>query len=267
MTVTLGEGRWSYVDDARKRPYVHPLKAPAGATLTRDAPPDHPWHHALWFTVKYVNGENFWEEQPPYGVLRHIEPVVTDGTSVEGNLTWIRPDRATVVISEHRRLAHVPIDERSYAIDWTSTLVAESDVILDRTPYTTWGGYGGLALRGRSDWTDTRILVDGLDPRERVTGERGRWCDLSGVVEGGSAGVLLLDAQTNPRHPVPWYGSTRSAVYGDDGWSNFLNAAFLWDDALPLSAGADLTLRYRIVVHDGVWDAGRCDNAWTAWDA
>ena len=34
-------------------------------------------------------------------------------------------------------------------------------VVLDRTPFTTWGGYGGLAFRGAGDWTDTRILLAG----------------------------------------------------------------------------------------------------------
>ena len=28
---------------------------------------------------------------------------------------------------------------------------------------------------------------------------------------------------------MPWYGSTRADTYGD-GWANFVNAAFLWDE-------------------------------------
>ncbi len=42
--------------------------------LTRDAPDDHPWHHGLWFTIKFVDEDNFWEEMAPYGVLRHDGP-------------------------------------------------------------------------------------------------------------------------------------------------------------------------------------------------
>ena len=89
--------RWTYNADHRKRPNVHPLAAPSGAVLTCDAPDDHPWHHGLWFTIKFVNEENFWEEMAPYGVLRHVDP-----TTVH----WIRPDRETVVIVDraiHRR--------------------------------------------------------------------------------------------------------------------------------------------------------------------
>ena len=98
--------------------------------------------------------------------------------------------------------------------------------MLDRTPFTTWGGYSGLALRGRPDWTDTRFLVADGTAHDRVLGMPSPWCDLSGHVDGTTAGVLVLDGPSNPRHPVPWYGSTKADTYGDEGWSNFVNAAF-----------------------------------------
>jgi len=247
---------WTYHPEHRKRPHVHPLRAPSGAELTRDAPPDHPWHHALWFAIKLVDGDNFWEEYDAYGVIRHVGP-----TTVH----WTRPDRETVAIVEERTLTHVELDEGAYAVDWHSSLVPAEDAVLDRTPFTTWGGYGGLALRGRADWTDTRLLVDDGTAHDRVLGRPSRWCDLSGTVEGAEAGVLILDHPANPRHPVPWYGSTRADTYGDDGWSNFLNAAFLWDAPLEVPGGQPLDLRHRVVVHDGTWDRARCEAEWQRW--
>jgi hypothetical protein len=249
--------RWTYNADHRKRPNVHPVAAPSGAVLTRDAPADHPWHHGLWFTIKFVNEENFWEEAPPYGVLRHVDP-----TTVH----WIRPDRETVVMIDRRELREVDLGlDDAYAIDWTIALEPQADVVLDRTPFTTWGGYGGLAVRGRGDWTDTRLLLDDGTAHDRVLGERSAWCDLSGDVEGGSAGLLMMDGPANPRHPVPWYGSTRAATYGDEGWSNFLNAAFLWDEPLSVAAGTTVPFRFRVVVHDDVWDVDRCGAEWARW--
>jgi len=247
---------WTYNPDHRKRPNVHPLATPSGAVLTRDAPEDHPWHHGLWFTIKFVNEENFWEEYDAYGVLRHVD---------DTTLHWIRPDRETVVLVEERTLTHVPLDDGAYALDWSTTLTPQADVVLDRTPFTTWGGYGGLALRGRGDWTDTRLLLADGEARERALGERSPWCDLSGAVDGGEAGVLFLDHPDNPSYPVPWYASTRAATYGDEGWSNFCNAAFLWDGPIEVAAGASLPFRYRVVVHDGTWDAAACTVAWEAW--
>ena len=219
---------WTYNRDHRKRPNVHPLKTPSGITLTRDAPEDHPWHHGLWFTIKFVNEENFWEEYDAYGVLRHVD---------DDTVHWIRPDRETVVIVDQRTLTHVDLGvDDAYAIDWDITLTPQVDVVLDRTEFTTWGGYGGLALRGRGDWTDTRLLLSDGTEHDRLLGVDGDWLDLSGSIEGGEAGVLLLDHPHNHRHPVPWYASTKAATYGDEGWSNFANAAFLWHAPLEWPA-------------------------------
>jgi hypothetical protein len=249
--------RWTYNADHRKRPNVHPLATPAGAVLTRDAPPDHPWHHGLWFTIKFVNGDNYWEEAPPYGVLRHVD---------SATVHWIAPDRETVVIVDHRSIHEVDLGVGdAYALDWSITLTPQVDVVLDRTPFTTWGGYGGLALRGRPDWTDTRLLVDDGSAHERVLGVPSAWCDLAGELDGGAGGVLLLHGPDNPRHPVPWYGSTRASTYGDDGWSNFLNAAFLWDGELSAAAGQALDFRFRVIVHDGIWGTERCAGEWARW--
>lgn len=260
-----GVERCRYAYGARRRPFVHPLRTPAGHVLTRDAPPDHPWHHGLWFTIKFVNGENFWEEYDAYGVLRHVAApkVEHDGArqSVVGTLDWIRPDRETVVIREDRRLTFVPVDDSAYALDLVTTLVPQVDVVLDRTPFTTWGGYGGLAFRGRADLHDTRILLADGQVHERVLGERSPWLDLSGYVGGldgdAPAGLAILDPVGNPRHPVPWYASTRADTYGDDGWSNFVNAAFLWEGSLALRRHQPLELAYRVIVHDGLGDPER----------
>jgi hypothetical protein len=254
---------WTYNADHRKRPNVHPLKTPSGITLTRDAPEDHPWHHALWFTIKLVNEENFWEEYDAYGVLRHQGRPEVDGDTVSGTLLWIRPDRETVALVEARRLTHVELGPDAYAIDLDTTLRPEVDTVLDRTPFTTWGGYGGLALRGPGDWADTRLLLADGREQERVIGEPGAWCDLG----SDEAGMALFDHPDNPRYPCPWYGSTRAATYGDEGWSNFLNAAFLFHEPLSVAAGTELRLRHRVIVHDGRWDQDRLAAAHQDWTA
>lgn len=263
LTSTTVAGLWTYEWGARKRPFVHPLLTPNGICLTRNAPEDHPWHHGLWFTIKFVNEENFWEEVPPYGVLRHTTEPETDadGLSLGGTLHWIRPDRTTVVIVERRTFRHVAIDETAYAIDFSTELVPTADVTLDRTPFTTWGGYGGLSFRGAGEWSDTRLMLEDGESKERVLGDRSPWCDLSSA----AAGIAFFDSPTNADHPVPWYASTRAATYGDEGWSNFLNAAFLWEGQVQLSNGESFRLSYRVVVHDGLWDRDRVQAAYDEW--
>ena len=250
------------------RPYVHPLTTPAGAVLSVEAPADHPWHHALWFTIKFVNGENFWEEYGEFGTLR-TTTVDGDGDTTTATLDWIAPDGETNRLRETRTLRTIPIDDATYAIDWTERLAVPTTSVLDRTPFTTWGGYSGLTLRGAPDWTDTTIRLDDSVARERTLGERSRWLAIDGTAHDGvaapaPAGVVILDHPDNPRFPTPWYASNRADTYGD-GWANFVNAALLWDEPLTVEPDTPLDLRYRVLVHDGQWGIDRIEHDYGRW--
>jgi hypothetical protein len=249
------------------RPYVHPLTTPAGAVLTVEAPADHPWHHALWFTIKFVNGENFWEEYGEFGTLRTATVEVT-GDATTATLDWIAPDGETLRLHETRTLRTTALDADAYVIEWTEQLEVPVTTVLDRTPFTTWGGYGGLTLRGAPDWTDTTIrLADGTE-RERTLGERSPWLAIDGTAHDGvdaqPAGVVLFDHPDNARFPTPWYASNRADTYGE-GWANFVNAAFLWDEPLTVEPDAPLRLRYRVLVHDGTWATDRVETEYGRW--
>lgn len=263
--MTTGSDPWPYVWDGVPRPFVHPVRTPAGRVLSVDAPADHPWHHALWFTVKYVNGENFWEEYDAFGTLRQTEAPSADGRST---IDWVRPDGETVVAREQLTLRYRLTGDAAI-LDWDVRLRALVDLELDRTPFTTWGGYGGLTLRGRPDWHDTGLRLADRGPQARLLGDRSPWCALDGQLADPDgdrpAGVAILDHPANADHPVPWYGSTRADTYGDEGWSNFVNAAFLWDGPRTLAAREELRLRYRFLAHDGIWSRDRIDAAWRQW--
>jgi len=188
--------------------------------LTRDAPDDHPWHHGLWFTIKYVNEENFWEEQPPYGVLRHRD---------EHNVEWIRPDRETVVIDETCHLTHVDLADDAYAIDITIRITPRVDVVLDTTPFTTWGGYGGLTLRGNRNWQNTRILLSDGSTHDRPKGVPALWADpdkidqvLSNLIENAvrhGDGTVTIDitATASPREGEGHEKAATSVTVSDEG--------------------------------------------------
>ncbi|MBA3303969.1 MAG: PmoA family protein, partial [Acidimicrobiia bacterium] len=152
--------RFTYNSEGEARPHVHPLRTPSGFTLTRNAPEDHPWHHALWFTIKFVDGDNFWEELSPFGLLHQRD---------DHHLDWVRPD-GHLALREERVLTEVDLGDDAWALDWSTVLEAPEAVVLDRTPFTTWGGYGGLSLRGSAEWTDTRLLLSDGTSKRRITG-------------------------------------------------------------------------------------------------
>jgi hypothetical protein len=248
------ETRLRYVYAGAPKPYVHPLATPAGHPLTNFEPHDHVWQRGLWFAIKFVNGENFWEENAPFGTQEteaYPEALVTPEGAflLRAMLRWRRPG-GDEALRERRTIAW-RAREDACQIDWQTELTAMGQTLLDRTPYTTWGGYGGLTFRGTRGLDRTRFLTP-KGERETMTGERAPWCDLSGRLDGGArltAGVAFLDHPSNPRHPTP--------VYGHRPPVNFLNAAFLFHEPCLLAEHATLRLRYRVLVHDGVWEPDR----------
>ena len=256
---------WRYVYGGKPKPFFHPLHTPAGFCLSLFEPSDHFWHRGLWFTIKYINGENFWEENGDFGIQSTLlPPSVTHEES--GVITWTheqhweRPHNAGHVFHETRRITYIPLETTAYALDWDIRLTAQADLLLDRSPFTTWGGYGGLTLRGNRNWHNTRLLLDDDSTHDRPVGVPALWADLSGTFDGGaekSGGMAMFDHPANRRHPSPWYGSTGSGHY--------FNAAFLFHEPLQLSEGEELHLRYRTLIHDEIWDTARLQSAYNAY--
>lgn len=260
--------RWRYVYGGKPKPFFHPLCTPAGHCLSLFEPHDHVWHRGLWYTIKFINGENFWEERPPYGTqVTHLPPSVThlaDGTiEMRSEQSWERPMGAGSVFDEERLISYRPVDEECYMLDFATTLTAKADLLLDRTPFNTWGpwgGYGGLTFRGNRNWQETRLLFSDGSTSDRPIGYHANWCDLSGKLDGGleiSGGIAMFDHPNNPRHPTPWYGST--------GPGHYFNAAFLFHEPMNLAQGERLSFQYRVVVHDKVWEHEKIQGMYEAY--
>lgn len=257
------------------KPYLHPLALPDGTVLTWDRPADHAWHHGLWFAWKYINGVNYWEERPD---TRHSDGR-TQVTSAEVetrddfsavvrlHIEYRCPERAAepgapnleapAVLTEERRIEISAPTAAGYTLDWAATFTAQGVVELNRTPLPgepggqVWGGYAGLSLRWAEGFRDLHAstpagaVTEWEDHRHRG---RAMALDVSGRIGETAAGAAILEHSGNPRAPTPWYVINEPVM-------RFMNAALLSQEPLTLVHGQQLTLRYRIVVHAGAWDA------------
>jgi type 1 glutamine amidotransferase len=249
-------------------PYFHPLRTTDGRLLTWDRPPDHLWHHGLWFSWKFVNKINYWELNAktgrPAGRTSWSNIRVSTEKGLEARIDMdlgYRPAGEDLPVLTEKRTIEIssPDGDGVYAIDWNCSFKAAADIILDRTPFPgepngqVWGGYAGLSFR----------LAEGLKDREVMTSDgpvaiwtddryRGRHAalDYSGLVDGRPAGVAILDHPGNPRSPTPWY-VIRSAEM------SFFTPAVLCYEPLALRRGEAIVLRYRVLIHPGRWDACR----------
>ena len=249
-------------------PYFHPLNTADGRTLTWDRPPDHLWHHGLWFSWKFINAVNYWEIDGktgrPAGQTTWSNVRVDAGDDLTSRIAMdlaYRPaGEGAPVLTEERTIESGPPDaEGTYSMDWTCAFRAIQKVVLDRTPLPGepegqgWGGYAGLSLRLAAALRDRQVMSsDGPIaemPEDRYRG-RHTAADYSGVIDGNEEGIAVLDNPRNPGSPTPWY-VIRSAEM------SFFSPAILCYGPITLEAGQRLTLRYRVIVHHGRWDSTR----------
>lgn len=248
------------------KPYFHPVALPGGPSLTWDSPPDHPWHHALWFSWKYINKLNYWEEDKktgrPEGRTFWSNVVVEtapDFSAVIRMDVAYSPWDAAPVLSEVRKIeVSAPAKDGSYRIDWTSHFTALADkVAFDRTPPSgsgpkAGGGYAGLIARLSGELKDAAILnsegVAGLDG----LGRRAAACDYHGTIGGAPMGLAMIDHASNGPERTEWFLRMNPAVP-----FYCIGPGVIYSKPLTLTKGGTLNLRYRVIAHPSLWDAER----------
>jgi hypothetical protein len=253
---------WTFRYGGTPKPHFSSLRTPAGHELALVEPVDHLWHRGLWFTVKFVNGVNFWEERDEFGrqEVAGVPGVVAtkDSVTLDIHIDWVGPG-GDVPIREWRLITWHP-GQGHYRLNWTSIITAQTDLELDRTPFTTWGGYGGLSFRGNRLWHLERYLLPTGPDSPLTPGVRAPWADLSGSFDGGASltgGLTLIERRAPRAEPTPWYGGGNPSM-------NFVNAAFLFDGPQHLAANASREFHYQVIVHDGIWTEDTVEKLLTA---
>jgi hypothetical protein len=258
-------------DTKEGKPYFHPVGLADGTELTCLRPADHPWHRALWFSWKFINGLNYWEEDPKTGLsagrteVVEVKAIPHDDRSahIVMNLSY-HPAGKSKVLSEIRVITvSAPDVDGRYRIDFYSMFTAgEKDVVLGRTPIPgeeggkNWGGYAGLSIRMAKETRGFQFVdSEGLKDKQ-AHGKRARWVDFSGELpDGKEAGITIFDHPDNLRHPSPWYV--------EKGMPYF-SPAVLFNKPYTIGAREDLQLWYRILIHPGRIDKRVLEDEWKA---
>jgi len=245
---------WQIVaDPAQGKPYFHPLATPGGTVLTDSRPTDHPWHRGLWFSWKYINGLNYWEEDRRTGrseaatdlVESKLQPHPDGSGELEFSIQY-HPWNAPSVLNEKRQITISAPTNGGYELSWTSEFTAVANVTLDRTPLQgepggkAFGGYAGLSMRlnpATRTWTFTNSA--GATGTKALHGNSAPWVKFSAGSNAPAAAIF--DDSRNARYPSAWYTNQEMPYF---------SPAFLYSKPLGLAAGEKLVLHYRIVVTD-----------------
>jgi hypothetical protein len=240
------------------KPGLHPLTTPRGHCLTAFEPSDHIWHRGLWFAIKFINGSNFWEERPPFGIQQsRAEPacraIGAHKLRIDHSQVWTS-DATGPVLNEQRTILFSTAPDGSRQIDWSTHLFSLADLTLDRTPFTTWGGYGGLYFRAALELHDASFLIPNGQTVPSLSGVSQDWTIMQAFTAAPNpnqkVSIAIIDHPTNPRSPTPWYNRS------SPDW-NSMNPAFLFHEPLKLPKDQSLQFHYRILYRDGLWDTAQ----------
>jgi hypothetical protein len=274
--------------DGASRPYVYPLTAPDGTSLSRDFPmkktegeeTDHPWHRSLWFAHSFMNNVDFWNEgsgdagksPPNKGRSEHQAFVDTkDGKVgiISTRNRWVGPDGKLICTDERTVKFHANADGRM--IDFEITLHALPDAPLlmgdnkDGTFATRLAQWMTMPHAGNVKDADGKTVkkeVGGTghivtatgEKDEAAWGKRADWCDYHADRNGKTYGIAIFDHPQNLRHPT-WWMARNYGLFGANpfGWHDyekeFAKEPHKGDYTIP--AGGSLTLKYRVFLHLG----------------
>jgi hypothetical protein len=245
---------WRVVfDPAQPKSYFHPLASIEGQVMTEFEPADHPWHRGLWWSWKFINGVNYWEEDPKTGqsagqtrmVGKKLDVGDDFSARIELDLQYHPPEQKPVLTEKRMLAISRPDVDGTYVIDWTSRFTAADQVVkFDRTVPAhlggvSYGGYAGLSLRMAKGLEGfTFRTSEGGTTAAGAHGKPARWVDLSGP----GAGIAILDHPNNPRQPPPWYLHSKPPML-------FFSPSPLFNEPLELAPGQSIGFSYRVIVH------------------
>jgi quercetin dioxygenase-like cupin family protein len=274
-----GHVLWQFTyDPAKGKPFFHPL-SPGSQSLTNFKPEDHPWHYGLWFSWKYINGANYWEEDKKSGRAEgatrwsdvRVDPRADGSAQIQMNLTYTHPS-GRVDLTETRVLqVSAPDPQGDFSIDWSATFVAgDEGVEFGRTAMPgepngqVNGGYAGLSARLASKPAQMTVVTpQGIV--DNYASDRARPNALAiganFTQAGRSIGSLgIFNDPGNISERAPWY------VVNSADQMRFICAAVLAPAVRKLPPHGQWKLRYRVAVQSTPWTSQSLEAAALDWN-
>jgi hypothetical protein len=243
------------------KPYFHPLSTLNGSVLTELRPADHPWHRGIWFSWKFINGLNYWEEDRTTGQsegiteLKSVKVKAIRNFAAEFQMKLAyHPSNQSDILKEDRLVTvSTPAGDGSYCILWDSRFTAIGDeVVLDRTPLLqepkgqSWGGYAGFSARLNNQFQEARAINE-KGEAEKLSGNPSYWMTYEmRKLNSDWMTVTIFDHPGNRNSPNKWYLTVDSKVP-----FYYFSPALLYDSKLVLKEGEVLKLKYMLLVNSG----------------
>lgn len=247
----------------------HPLNTPSGERVTDLAPGDHHHHRGVflaWHTMEFreeadfsafgpkgptrgwnVNRGDFWgwgQYAPTAGRVienRAVRLASADSEQAEVEITnaWMIDGKSMM---KEETLVALRVREGAYVMDLNYRLTPQAELVLNHT------AFGGFCVRARNDgdsyYATAQGKVDLPDPHYSVpelNWPASDWYDYTiRLTNGKTVGAAVIDHPDNP--PATWHNPRYV-------W--MINPCIVAQGPVTVPRREPLTLRYRLVIHDG----------------
>ncbi|HEX3997612.1 MAG TPA: PmoA family protein [Pirellulales bacterium] len=276
VTVKLdGQLFTEYLIRSGNKPILWPIIGPSGAPLTREysmrsvagESRDHPHHRSFWFTHGKVNGIDFWGESAKGGEIRHRKFAEVRGGPTARIVAlddWLDHDGRRVC--EDRRTLVFRAAEGQRSIDFDIRLTASDGRLVFGD--TKEGSFGMRV----ADWLKVdppghgRIVNSEGQHDAAAWGQRASWVDYDAPHDGQTLGIAILNHPSSFRYPTYWHVRTYGLFAANPfGKSDFTANKSKPDGSATVEPGRSLSLRYRVILHEGDEKKARIAEAFAAY--
>lgn len=264
-----------YLVKSGAKPILWPVLGPTGKEMTRawpmregnpDEKTDHIHQRSFWFTHGAVNKVSFWDENKGHGDIQHLEFVKVEGGSQATIVTrneWLGPDGAKICRDERKLVFGA--DSEARWIDFEVVVKA------GETPVTfgdTKEGAFGVRVAGTMNVDKKlggRIVNSRGQTDDAAWGKQAEWVDYYGPVQSETLGIAILNHPSSFRFPSYWHVRTYGLFAANPFGTKDFTKDEKQDGSHTIAPGQTMTLKYRVVLHQGDEQKGKIAERFTAY--
>jgi len=243
FALAYNKGYTQWGDYYLSRPNFFPVYTPSGRAVTTNCAYRFNHHKSIFIGHAQVNGVNFFHDNNPThpalgDIVFESSESETTPTSIVLHTTngWITK-KGERLLTERRDIVWTP-GETTHVLDITSALTSHvGDVVFGKDTHA----YLGVRVADTIDVEDGGRAVNsnGQVNEEEAMNQFADWVDYSGEVAGALCGVTLMHHPSNP--PSPYFVRNYGTMLSN----------FTLREPYVLAEGKTLTLRFRLLIHDG----------------
>ncbi|WP_160168435.1 PmoA family protein [Novipirellula maiorica] len=269
-----------YIEYQNGFPIVYPVIGPGGQPMTRDFPMktgtegeklDHDHHRSLWFTHGEVNDIDFWIDDAHEGTGRIVQTAGEATVDAKNDAVVITTEndwndaKGNRQLSDKRRTTFHSEDGKRM-IDFEVVLRAtDGDVNFGDTKEGSFGIRVAGTMKVDAKLGGKITNAEGLTNSD-AWAKKSNWVNYTGPVGNETVGMSVFYHPSSFAAPCSWHVRT----YGLFAANPFGHYHFNGGDkteGITLKDGETMTIRCRVVLYQGEFDADATEKAFAKYAA